>query len=167
VLQSDAFYDAVGSATTILTMLASFLHLARSEKCSLQGRTPKGHSCVVSVLSMALVLLWTVRLGLFLIYRIYKMGHDSRMDTIKVSAAKFLIAWTAQGVWVFSVTLPVTVLVSDVTAEGAGEIVKPLLALGMTMYVMGMMIAVPADWQKLQFRLKPENKVRTFFLFNR
>jgi steroid 5-alpha reductase family enzyme len=150
----------------MLTMLASFLHLARSDKCSTLGRITSGNACVVSVLSIALVLLWTLRLGLFLIYRIYRMGHDSRMDTIKVSASKFFIAWTAQAVWVFVITLPVTALVSDVTAGLAGDVIKPMLVLGMTVYVMGAMIQVPADWQKLQFRLKPENKVCTSFSFN-
>jgi steroid 5-alpha reductase family enzyme len=158
-LQSDAFYDAVGSASTILTMLAAFLHLGRSEKCSLQERTSRGHSCIVSVLAMALVTLWTVRLGLFLVYRICRMGHDSRMDKIKTNPTAFFVAWTAQAVWVFSITLPATVLVSEVAENGAGEISRPLLALGMTFWVVGMVIAVPADWQKLQFRLKPENKV--------
>lgn len=158
-LQSDAFYDVVGSATTILSMLAAFLHLGRSEQCSFGGRTSKGHSCIVSVLSMALVLLWTLRLGAFLGYRIYRMGHDSRMDTIKTKPSSFFIAWTAQAVWVFSITLPATVLTAEVAEQGALEITRPLLALGMLLWVMGMIIAVPADWQKLQFRLKPENKV--------
>ena len=143
-------------------MLAAFLHLARSDQCSLAGRTPTGHSCIVSVLSMALVVLWTVRLGLFLMYRIYLMGHDSRFDKMRTKPTAFFIAWTGQAVWVFSITLPVTVLVAEVADTGAGEIIRPVLALGMTLWVMGMMIAVPADWQKLQFRLKPENKARYF-----
>ena len=158
-MQTEAFYDAVGSVSTVLTVLAAFLHLGRSDQCSSSGRTSTSYSCIVAVLAMALVLLWTVRLGLFLVYRIYLMGHDSRFAKMKSQPTTFFIAWTAQAVWVFSITLPVTVLVSEVSESGAGDIFRPLLAFGMIVWVMGMMVTVPTDWQKLQFRLKPENKV--------
>ena len=158
-MQTDAFYDAIGSASTVLTMLASLRHLALSQKCHFTNREPQFPSCTASVLAIALVLLWTIRLGVFLVYRIYKMGEDSRMDKIKTNPRHFLVAWTAQAVWVFSITLPATVLASEIAAQGPGDVVRPLLALGKLLWVTGMVIAVPADWQKLQFRLNPENKV--------
>lgn len=162
-MQTDAFYDAIGSATAILTMLASVRHLALSQQCNVTISETQYPSCTASLLAIALVVLWAARLGSFLIYRIYKTGHDSRMDKIKTNPKFFFVAWTAQAVWIFSITLPVTSLAAEIVERGPGDVKRPIMALGKLLWVIGLVISVPADWQKLQFRLNLENKVCVTF----
>jgi len=46
---------------------------------------------------------WSERnLGSFLFLRIQHQGIDRRFDTIMPSFARFLMAWTLQGLWVCS-----------------------------------------------------------------
>ena len=45
--------------------------------------------------------LWTTRLGWFLVKRIRQDQSDRRFDALKPDFAKFLMAWTLQGFWVF------------------------------------------------------------------
>lgn len=162
-MQSDAFYDVVGSVTTVLTVLASLRHLDHSQACHL-GAERWPDSCTVARLAMVLVTMWTLRLGAFLGYRIYRMGHDSRMDKIKTSPAAFFVAWTAQGVWVYCITLPMTVLTAEIAASNRTSARSAVSALGLLVWILGLMIEVVADWQKLHFRLLPENKVPLFQL---
>jgi hypothetical protein len=157
-VQSDAFYDVVGSVTTILTILTCFKHLQSNLACQLKAEAWPD-SCYVVYVAMMLVLFWTLRLGAFLGYRIFRMGHDSRFNKIKKSPAAFLVAWTAQGVWVFCITVPVTVLSSEVASGGSAPVNRVLAVVGVSLWLLGTTIEIVADWQKLSFRLDPANKV--------
>ena len=48
----------------------------------------------------AMVVIWAGRLGSFLFRRIHAVGGDQRFDHIKISSARFFVAWTLQGAWV-------------------------------------------------------------------
>ena len=45
--------------------------------------------------------LWTTRLGWSLVKRIRQDQSDRRFDALEPDFAKFLMAWTLQGFWVF------------------------------------------------------------------
>lgn len=147
-MQTDAFYDATGSATAVAVILSC---LNRIE--------PTSDAAQSSILALVLVGMWTTRLGLLLAYRIHRLGHDSRMDKMKKQPATFVIAWTMQGVWIFIITLPAQVLsVSDARVDVAG--LRLLVsAAGLLLWATGFTLESVADWQKLCFRLNPANKV--------
>jgi len=42
------------------------------------------------------VVAWAVRLGGFLVVRVWKTGHDSRFDEAKHQPFKFWVYWTMQ-----------------------------------------------------------------------
>eukprot|EP00892_Ulva_mutabilis_P001435 jgi/Ulvmu1/11292/UM074_0007.1 len=147
VLQTDAFYDATGSLTALVTLALCW-----------RGMDPKSALMGSRYISILLVCTWVARLGSFLVYRIHKLGHDSRMDKMKRQPSTFFIAWTAQGIWIFVITLPVQALAfSDGTvAMNTWRAVVGIA--GLTTWASGFLMESVADWQKLQFRLQPANK---------
>jgi len=78
-------YDLTGSFTYVTLVTVAVL------------LTPKTDAR--SVLLLALVVVWAVRLGSFLFRRIRRAGSDERFDNIKPSFPRFLLAWTLQGLW--------------------------------------------------------------------
>ena len=48
----------------------------------------------------ALVAVWAVRLGSFLVRRIRRDGKDGRFDALKTHPGRFLVPWSLQGLWV-------------------------------------------------------------------
>src|SRR5437879_4176603 len=57
---------------------------------------PSHRSALLNIVS-TLVLIWALRLGGFLVYRIRRSGKDRRFDTIRRNFIKFLQFWLAQG----------------------------------------------------------------------
>ena len=54
-----------------------------------------------------MVILWGIRLGGFLFYRIYKMGKDARFDAFRGRASGFLKFWLLQSLSISIIVLPV------------------------------------------------------------
>jgi steroid 5-alpha reductase family enzyme len=108
---------------------------------------------VRSLVIVGLVLIWALRLGPFLFFRIQKAGEDRRFRSIKVSFPTFFMTWTLQGAWVF-----VTVS-AGLGAITSGTTVAPELAfyVGLVMWLAGFAIEVIADRQKTAFRADPAN----------
>jgi steroid 5-alpha reductase family enzyme len=50
----------------------------------------------LQIAATAFVVAWAVRLGGFLVVRVWKTGHDSRFDEAKHQPFKFWIYWTMQ-----------------------------------------------------------------------
>lgn len=61
---------------------------------------------VISVLAI----LWGIRLAGFLLYRILMTGKDDRFDEIRNNFLSFAGFWVFQMVWVWTVSLPVTLV---------------------------------------------------------
>ncbi|MCG3227169.1 MAG: DUF1295 domain-containing protein [Candidatus Heimdallarchaeota archaeon] len=111
-----------------------------------------------SILLMVLVLIWTSRLGIFLLRRILKAGDDKRFDEIKQSFSRLLGAWTLQGLWVsFTLAAALAALTIEQPAiYSAYDLVG--LILGVLVWILGFGFEVIADYQKNKFRSVPENK---------
>ncbi|KFK43981.1 hypothetical protein AALP_AA1G199300 [Arabis alpina] len=103
-----------------------------------------------------LVVIWGLRLGLFLLMRILNWGEDRRFDEMRGNMGKLVVFWTLQAVWVWTVSLPVTF----VNASNGGRYFQPADVIGWTMWVAGFLIEATADQQKLSFKNCPENKGR-------
>jgi steroid 5-alpha reductase family enzyme len=55
-------------------------------------------------------MIWDLWLSGFLLFRILKTGKDDRFDEKRDDIFKFLAFWIFQMVWVWVVSLPVTIL---------------------------------------------------------
>ena len=139
-LQTEKFYDITGSLTYIsVTIIAVLL-----------GPEVDGRS----ILLLVLVVIWATRLGTFLFRRIHKAGKDARFDEIKPSFARFLLAWTLQGLWVSFTLAAALAAITTNTRQELG-----LFALiGFLIWLFGFAIEVVADTQKSRFRADPANK---------
>ena len=108
LLQTETFYDAVGSLTFLTLALRSLL-------LGVAAAQPR------SQLVTGLVCAWALRLGSFLFTRIRRDGgRDSRFDGVRDRPAKFLAYWTIQGVWVFLTLLPCLLINQTATQPPLG-----------------------------------------------
>ncbi|KAK3029955.1 hypothetical protein RJ639_037910 [Escallonia herrerae] len=118
------------------------------------GEGSIGVSVVVVVVLTLLVVVWGLRLGLFLLMRILQWEEDRRFDEMRSNFGKLAVFWIFQAVWVWTVSLPVTVV-------NAIDRDPPLQAqdiIGWIMWSMGIIVEATADQQKLTFKNAPESR---------
>lgn len=140
LMQNEKFYDLTGSMTYIsVIVIATLLSPAPDFR---------------SLLLMALVIIWALRLGWFLFRRILRTGKDARFDDIKPRFLRFLLAWTVQGLWV---SLTMAAALAAVTTSLRLELGWAAL-LGSLVWVTGFTVEVVADIQKSRFRAQPGNR---------
>ncbi|XP_020257010.1 uncharacterized protein LOC109833670 isoform X2 [Asparagus officinalis] len=101
-----------------------------------------------------LVVLWGLRLGLFLLMRILQWGEDHRFDEMRNNLGKLAFFWTFQAIWVWTVSLPLTI----VNASDRNPSVKPQDIIGWLMWFLGIIVEAIADQQKLAFKNSPVNR---------
>ncbi|KAL5544994.1 hypothetical protein UlMin_008778 [Ulmus minor] len=105
------------------------------------------------VLSL-LVIVWGLRLGLFLLKRILNWGEDRRFDEMRGNLGKLAIFWIFQAVWVWTVSLPVTV----VNATDRKPSLQAEDIIGWIIWFIGFFVEAIADQQKLTFKNIPDNR---------
>ncbi|XP_052181229.1 uncharacterized protein LOC127794287 isoform X2 [Diospyros lotus] len=106
------------------------------------------------VVLTSLVVIWGFRLGLFLLMRILQWGEDRRFDEMRGNLGKLAIFWIFQAVWVWTVSLPVTIVnASDRHPSPQAEDI-----IGWIMWSIGIIVEATADQQKLKFKYSPENR---------
>ena len=142
LLQTEKFFDLTGSITYI-----SVTAIAIIFGTSVDGR---------SILLATLVIIWAIRLGMFLFRRIQKAGKDDRFDEIKPSFIRFLNVWTIQGLWV---TFTLAAALVAITTANKKEL-DIFAILGLLVWIIGFAIEVAADSQKSRFNANPDNKGR-------
>ncbi|XP_058080038.1 uncharacterized protein LOC131228190 isoform X2 [Magnolia sinica] len=101
-----------------------------------------------------LVVVWGLRLGLFLLMRILQWGEDRRFDEMRSNLGKLAVFWTFQAVWVWTVSLPITV----VNSRDRDPSIKPGDIVGWIIWSMGMSVEATADQQKLAFKNSSANR---------
>lgn len=139
--KDERFFDLTGSLT-----FASVSLLAYAESSSKTWR---------SALLTAFVWLWCIRLGSFLYLRIRAVGEDTRFLEIRENRVRFFSVWSIQGLWVFLTMLPVLLVLKHSTNNAN---VHVLDITGASLWVLGYVIEVLADYQKTQFREDKRNK---------
>jgi len=107
------------------------------------------HKLLVS----AAILLWSVRLGSYLLYRIIKIGKDDRFDDKRGNLIEFLKFWVLQATTVWLVMLPFSVYITSQTDEGS----LFFTLIGMVLFSLGLLIESISDTQKFRYKSKPEN----------
>lgn len=105
----------------------------------------------LNYLALLMVLLWAIRLGGFLLYRVSKAGRDSRFDEMRKNFPKFFLFWLLQGVTVWVLMLPVLAL------SGSTTRITIFTVVGFFVWLLGLAIETVADYQKLKFSQNPKN----------
>ena len=140
LMQTEKFYDLAGSLTYI--SIISYVFYKSSE-----------FNLGNLILSL-FIIIWAVRLGSFLFFRIQKAGEDKRFRDIKLSPTRFFMTWTLQGMWVSICSACAITAIS--TSEGV--IVNTLFFVGVITFILGFLIEIIADNQKTKFKNNPNNK---------
>jgi len=91
-------------------------------------------------------MIWSLRLGLFLLLRVIKRGGDSRFDKIRNDFWKFLGFWTIQILWIWLVSLPVIFV--DANKKGIEKGTNMIDYIGWCLWLIGFIIESMADYQK-------------------
>ena len=117
-------------------------------------------------------MLWGARLSAFLLFRIIKTGKDDRFDDKRDKFFSFLGFWIFQMIWVWTVSLPVTILNSpNVTRFPQPDFGTGRDIAGVIFFGVGFILESVSDIQKYIFRSNPENKGKVcdvgFFTWSR
>ncbi|KAK0617989.1 hypothetical protein B0T17DRAFT_618629 [Bombardia bombarda] len=116
-------------------------------------------------------MVWGLRLSGFLLFRILKTGKDDRFDDKRDKFFPFLGFWIFQMIWVWIVSLPVTVLNSPNVQQysqrpfGTGRDIA-----GVILYAIGLTMESVSDVQKYIFRSRNDKSAicdKGFFYFSR
>ena len=140
--QTEHYFDLTGSLSYIATVIVAVVL-----NPSLDIR---------DLIICAMILVWAVRLGSFLFWRIKKDGQDKRFIVMKTKFTWFLLTWTLGGLWVLvTMAAGLAALTSNTTVE-----LGILGYVGIALWLFGFAVEVIADNQKTQFKKDPNNKDR-------
>ena len=144
IKQTERFYDLTGGLTYLTVVVFSLWAGSITEPPSLR-----------ELIISTLVVIWSLRLSVFLYSRIHRAGKDGRFDELKTSPIRFLVPWTIQGLWVFLTMIVVIVINSQ---NGSSPTLGIWDGIGMAVWILGFTIEVLADNQKTAFNAVSENK---------
>jgi len=138
IFKTERFFDITGSIT-FLSVIFYIFYNRNLEDFNYSG-----------IILLVLIGLWTLRLGLFLFYRVIKDGKDKRFDELKTNFLKFMTVWTMSGTWVFITASPA------IAALSSNKINDNLIfiTIGSLLWVLGFIIEVISDRQKRKFKKK-------------
>lgn len=132
--QSERFYDLTGSVT--------YLSVTGFALWASGATDPR------SLILAAMIALWALRLGSFLVKRIHQDGTDDRFDAIKPVPLTFFMTWNLQGLWV---TLTAACALAAITGTKSAPL-GPVEAIGISLWLAGLAIETVADEQKRAHR---------------
>ena len=140
--KTEKFYDITGTLAYFV-MIGLAVYIA-SGSSSLS---------ILSKIIAAMVLVWALRLGLFLLIRVFRVGEDKRFSEAKKSFFKFLMFFSLSALWVFLTTAnALTLILNNPDINGV-----LFLGIGGIIWVIGFLFEVISDEQKRQFRKKDSN----------
>lgn len=93
-----------------------------------------------------MIAVWALRLGGYLLIRILKQGKDRRFNGIRENPVTFLRFWVLQGLSVFVVMLP-----SSLLWQYPKTPPSLFSCVGLAVFLIGLILETAADWQKLHF----------------
>ncbi|KAH8144765.1 uncharacterized protein LAJ45_11266 [Morchella importuna] len=113
-----------------------------------------GVTDVRNIVASVFMIVWGARLSGFLLFRILKTGKDDRFNGMRDKFLPFLSFWLLQMLWVWTVSLPLTILNSPSTTFHTPQppFTTPLDILGSILFLAGLATETLADTQKYLFR---------------
>jgi steroid 5-alpha reductase family enzyme len=143
LLKTEKYYDLVGSLTYITTV-------------SLAYSSVKDKTMIDSIIYFY-VMVWALRLGIYLFRRVRNDGKDVRFEKAKRHFFWFLQYWMGQALWV-----SLTACAAIIAILSPEEDTLPVLAMvGMALWLSGFAIESISDYQKRVFR-KENNPSEAF-----
>ena len=143
--KTEKFYDITGTVAylSILLTTAYLINLVNDEGILLR-----------SIVSIIFVMIWAIRLGIFLFKRVIKVGEDKRFEHAKKSFSKFLMFFNISALWVFLTIVNVLTMIIN----NSDSVTDLFFIIGFTIVIIGFIIEVVADMQKRKFRSNISNK---------
>lgn len=105
------------------------------------------------IIMFAMISLWALRLGSYLVIRIHKWGRDKRFDQMRCDFKKFLSFWLIQAftVWIVSIC-------SLLFMRSPSQYVSTLSLIGFLIFLGALGLEASADIQKFKFISNAKNK---------
>ena len=143
--RTEKFYDIAGTVAYLSVLAtASYLTMISSNN-NLQLR---------SIIAIILVLIWALRLGIFLFVRVLKAGEDRRFREVKQNFSKFLVWWSVSALWVFlTAANALTIIINNVSFTD-----DFYFYFGLSLWLIGFSFEAIADEQKRRFKSDKKNK---------
>lgn len=143
--KTEKFYDITGTVAylSILLTTAYLINLVNDEGILLR-----------SIISIIFVMIWAIRLGIFLFKRVIKVGEDKRFEHAKKSFSKFLMFFNISALWVFLTIVNVLTMIIN----NSDSVTDLFFIIGVRIAIIGFIIEVVADMQKRKFRTNISNK---------
>ncbi|KAI5927194.1 hypothetical protein F4810DRAFT_652747 [Camillea tinctor] len=174
-LKFDKLTDFAGG--TNFALLAVLTLAFSSTSSDGENARPSARQIVASLLLIA----WALRLSGFLLFRVLRTGRDARFDDKRDRFFPFLGFWVFQMLWVWAVSLPVTVLNSPAVQQqqrgGGGQSEVGVLPFGtgrdvagVVLFALGFVMESVSDVQRFVFREKGDKAAvldRGFFYLSR
>ena len=143
LLKTEKYYDLVGSLTYITTVSLAYF--------SVENKT------MIDSVIYFYVMVWALRLGIYLFRRVRNDGKDVRFEKAKRHFFWFLQYWMGQALWV-----SLTACAAIIAILSPEENTLPVLAIvGMVLWISGFTIESISDYQKRVFR-KENNPSESF-----
>lgn len=133
VLRTSKLVDFAGATNFLTLAVASFLLGARSSR---------------KALLTIYVTVWSARLAVFLLMRIVQWGHDRRFQKLEAKRGHIAIFWTLQAIWVWTVSLPITLA----NTAAAGPPLGGTDAVLAVVFTAAVLLEAVADLCKLAFK---------------
>ena len=143
LLKTEKYYDLVGSLTYIVTVSLAYF--------SVENKT------MIDSIIYFYVMVWALRLGIYLFRRVRNDGKDVRFEQAKRHFLWFLQYWMGQALWV-SLTA-CTAIIGILSPED--DLLPVLAMIGMALWLSGFTIESVSDYQKRVFR-KENNPSEAF-----
>ena len=108
------------------------------------------------IVTSLFIMIWAARLSGFLLFRVIKTGKDDRFDDMRDKFFSFLGFWVFQMLWVWTVSLPVTLLNSpNVLRFPQPEFGKATDIVAIILFAIGFTMEALSDIQKYRFKQGP------------
>ena len=151
IFQTEHYFDATGSFTYISLSVILILNSILSS--SFEGLNP--YTYLIGIM----VILWSLRLGMFLFKRVKDVGQDVRFIEMKKDFSWFFMTWTLSGLWVFlTYVAGLSAMTSINLIENMSSYHFVFMIIGFLLWILGFAIEILADNQKKIFRENPSNK---------
>lgn len=144
IMKNEKFYDFTGMIAYL-----SIIMFAIQQKY-IQIHSIDIYSLVLSLL----ISIWTLRLGIFLFYRVLKVGEDIRFKDVKNNALKFFVWFSISSLWVSLTTMAA---MNVVTSKNYNKDLT-LLCIGTIIWIIGFLFEIISDYQKIKFKNNASNK---------
>ena len=144
IMKNEKFYDFTGMIAYLSIIIFA-----------LQQKYIQIHSIdIYSLVLSLLISIWTLRLGIFLFYRVLKVGEDIRFKDVKNNALKFFVWFSISSLWVSLTTMAA---MNVVTSKNYNKDLT-LLCIGTIIWIIGFLFEIISDYQKIKFKNNASNK---------